>query len=658
MQGALHHRGPEDRGLFVAAAQRCVLAHTRLSILDLSAAGHQPMSSTDGRYQIVFNGEIYNYRELRQELSREQGAWSRKREVRGQRSDFENPTSKDRTQATQDTQSAPTWNSNSDTEVILRAYAKWGRDCVQRLRGMFAFAIWDEQRQELFLARDPFGIKPLYYYQTEHCFLFASEVRALLASGLVPRRLSQDGLASYLQYGSVQDPFTVIDDVRSLLPGHGLVVKCQGDRLEIKEFTFRSRHDNESPFFNRSDPYPFAPGDRPSTRAEAVKLLRAQLEESVRLHMISDVPLGAFLSGGIDSSAIVALMSQVTDKAPKTFSVVFEETDFSEGAHAKAVARRFGTEHHEILLSEQSLLKMLPDALAAMDQPTMDGINTYVIAKAVKEAGITVALSGLGGDELFAGYPSFRRAEQMRTMSLVPHRLRASASNIGRSLLNGSVRNRKFWDMMESDCGPYAAYAVSRQLFAPGEITALRRDSVKGEAFGVNGSPGARSSLLDEQSDVINTVSRYELRGYMANTLLRDTDQMSMAHALEVRVPFIDRKVVNYTLSLPGNWKKSGCRVKPLLVDALSNLLPEAVWRRPKMGFTLPFRRWLDSALEPEVSDVLLDGRKLIRLGLNGHCVSSVWSAFKSHSLTESWSRSWAIYVLVKWCELHKIPSF
>src|SRR5205823_5605886 len=194
--------------------------------------------------------------------------------------------------------------------------------------------------------------------------------------------------------------------------------------------------------------------------------LRAELEEAVRLHLVSDVPLGAFLSGGIDSSAIVALMSQVTDKSPKTFSVVFEEADFSEGEHAKAVARKFGTEHHEILLSEQSLLKMLPGALAAMDQPTMDGINAYVISKAVRESGVTVALSGLGGDELFGGYPSFRRAKQLQLIGMAPFGLRKLASAVAGGFSNGSVRQRKFWDLVESDCSPTAAYAISRQLFS------------------------------------------------------------------------------------------------------------------------------------------------------------------------------------------------
>jgi asparagine synthase (glutamine-hydrolysing) len=661
MQWSLVHRGPDDRGLFVASNYRCALAHTRLSILDLSPAGHQPMGLIEpevggqksevrhgrtARYWIVFNGEIYNYRELREELganSKERGA-----EFVGQYS---------LAAGTRPTLTEDKWQSNSDTEVILKAYAKWGRDCVQHFRGMFAFAIWDEQRQELFLARDPFGIKPLYYYQTDRLFLFASEVRALLASGLVPRKLSQEGLISYLQFGSVQDPLTMIDGAHALMPGHCLVVCLKSNRLQVEN------SDYAKSIFEETEK-PVA-----STRNEAVEILRAKLEESVRLHLISDVPLGAFLSGGIDSSAIVALMTQVAGQRPKTFSVVFEESEFSEAEHAKLVARKFGTEHHEILLSEQSLLDLLPNALEAMDQPTMDGINAYVVSKAVRESGVTVALSGLGGDELFAGYPSFRRAKQLQLIGMAPFGLRKLASAVAGGFSNGSVRQRKFWELVESDCSPTAAYAISRQLFAPGEIAALMRDAKSQEPsaktgvqeFAIRNSqseigvpPQAPRSML--HADPVNEVSILELTGYMPNTLLRDTDQMSMAHALEVRVPFIDPVVVQYVLRLSGSWKVDGERSKPLLVDALGNLLPEEVWKRPKMGFTLPFVRWMGSVLQREIDDVLLsNGNGLANMGVNNDFGRGVWRAFRDNPRHEAWSRSWALFVLKRWCDLNDV---
>jgi asparagine synthase (glutamine-hydrolysing) len=663
MQIRLTHRGPDDHGSFVSDDRRCALAHTRLSILDLSPAGHQPMSSADGRYSIVFNGEIYNYLSLREELGvrsegrgrdgKEQSAKGKEQEsVRARPSAVIGLSS-----AISHTPSAigqASWQSNTDTEVILRGYQRWGIDCLQRLRGMFAFAIWDNERQELFLARDPFGMKPLYYYQTDRLFLFASEVRALLDSELVPRRLSRDGLLSYLQYGSVQDPLTMVKGVRAVMPGHTLVVRRQDGRLRTEACPYANN------FLDRID-------ERvPASRPEAVKLLREKLEESVRLHLVSDVPLGAFLSGGIDSSAIVALMSRVAEQKPKTFSVVFKELEFSEAEQARLVARKFGTDHREILLSEEHLLQLLPSALEAMDQPTMDGINTYVVSKAVKEAGVTVALSGLGGDELFAGYPSFQRAMQLHRLGTVPFAIRRLASLAGRAMLNGGARRGKFWDLVGSDCSPYAAYAISRQLFAPAEVDALmngfrvQRSEIRGQKSDVGSQMSAvvgQWSSVIEQSDVINAVSRYELQGYMVNTLLRDTDQMSMAHALEVRVPFVDPEVVNYVMALPGEWKINGGRPKPLLVDALGDLIPEQIGRRPKMGFTLPFQRWLRSALQSKLNGAFSNSKELTQLSLNPDRVAKVWDAFKSNPQQQSWSRPWALYVLQSWCEQNGVQA-
>jgi asparagine synthase (glutamine-hydrolysing) len=697
-QSKLLHRGPDDRGVFISDDGHCTLVHTRLSILDLSFAGHQPMGlgeqgawskeqsakstgqsgkskGQSARFWITYNGEIYNYLQLREELGARSGE-SQRSEVRDQRSEANSQRSEDRYRRSEISGNPSAisyqpsaigqfpWHSNSDTEVILSAYAKWGRDCMQRLRGMFAFGLWDEQQQELFLARDPFGIKQLYYYQTDHLFLFASEVRALLATGLVPRKLDRQGVASYLQFGSVQDPLTIIDGVQSLLPGHCLVVKTEDRRLRTELFCYYTNLLNQI-----DDGVPasrLTPHGNPDSRPQAVKLLRSKLEDSVRQHLVSDVPVGAFLSGGIDSSAIVALMSRVADQKPKTFNVVFKESEFSEAAHARLVAKKFGTEHQEIMLSEDRLLGMLPDALAALDQPTMDGINTYVVSKAVKESGITVALSGLGGDELFAGYPSFRRAAALHRLAMTPSPIRRLGSLAGRAILNGSARRQKFWDLVASDCSPYAAYAISRQLFAPSEICALLTDfrsptsdlwpqAPRSTLHAGSSMPFALSPL--QHQDVINEVSRLELSGYMANTLLRDTDQMSMAHALEVRVPFIDPVVVSFVLGLPGEWKTDGSRPKPLLLDAIGDLLPEEVWRRPKMGFTLPFERWMQSGLRSEVAAALSSSSDLPRLGLSKDSVGAIWEAFAKNPSQEPWSRPWALYVLTKWCELNRVAA-
>ncbi|HEX8707835.1 MAG TPA: asparagine synthase (glutamine-hydrolyzing), partial [Pyrinomonadaceae bacterium] len=361
----LDHRGPDDRGLSVLSPKGCEvgLGHTRLSILDLSTAGHQPMSDPRTGNQITYNGEVYNFRELRGALG-------------------EGPDA---------------WRSQSDTEVILRAYQRDGRECLENLRGMFAFGLWDAGRRKLLLARDRLGIKPLYYYAGRGFFLFASEVKALLESGLVPRRLDRLGLWHYLAYQSVPAPRTLVEGVRALEPGSWMTVDERGEREAGCYWNMLSRGTAEA---------------RDAAPAESRRRVRELLHEAVALNLVSDVPVGAFLSGGLDSSAVVALMREA-GAAPRTFTVGFAESGYDEASQARRTAAHFQTVHTEIRLTQERLLEQLPEALAVMDQPTGDGLNTYVVARAVREQGIKVALSGLGGDEFFAGYPSFTRLKRM-----------------------------------------------------------------------------------------------------------------------------------------------------------------------------------------------------------------------------------------------------
>jgi asparagine synthase (glutamine-hydrolysing) len=584
MNHAQQHRGPDDCG--VASCGGVHLGNTRLAIIDTSTAGHQPMNDPQTGNWITYNGETYNFKDLRHELDQ-------------------------------------AWSSNTDTEVVLRAYARWGIDAFGKLRGMFALAIWDDQKQTLVLARDPLGIKPLYYYVDGQHFIFASELRALLASGLVPRKLSTAGVDSYLANGSVEAPLTIVDGIKQLLPGHCLQVNGQ---LELREIEFASPKP-ESINANRDD---------------AVARLRSELEESVRLHLVSDVPLGVFLSGGMDSSALVALISRISDQRPKTFSVVFDEAAYTEAPFSRAVAERFNTDHSEIRLNEDRLLDILPTAINAIDQPTMDGINTFVVSSAVKREGITVALSGLGGDELFAGYPSFRRALKFSAMSQASKRFLRAASGVGKFALNGSVQRQKFWQLLNSDGGPEDVYRISRQLFSTDAV------------LGMTGRAVNNHSSNGHESDIVNAISRLEMRGYMTNTLLRDTDAMSMAHSLEVRVPFVDVRLVDFVLSLQGEWKM-GRGPKPLLADVMSDLLPREFMSRPKMGFTLPFEKWMQGKLRAEISAVLEDEKKLSLVGLNSEVVGKVWRKFLKSPKAVGWSRPWAIYVLVKWCEVNDI---
>jgi asparagine synthase (glutamine-hydrolysing) len=388
-------------------------------------------------------------------------------------------------------------------------------------------------------------------------------LRALLASGRVPRSLSAAGVDSYLATGSVQAPLTIVEGVQQLLPGHCLQVKVNG-QLELHEVEFA----------------PPKQATFDGNREDAVAQLRSELEESVRRHLVSDVPLGVFLSGGMDSSAVVGLLTRVSRQQPKTFSVVFDEAAYTEAPFSRAIAERFNTDHSEIRLSEDRLLEILPGAIAAIDQPTMDGINTFVVSSAVKSKGITVALSGLGADELFAGYPSFRRALRFSAMSQTSKRVLRVVTGVGKFALNGSVQRQKFRQLMCSDGRPEDVYRISRQLFSSGVNLALTGREVNNHSRN-----GHR-----HDADVINAISRLEMRGYMTNTLLRDTDAMSMAHSLEVRVPFVDVTLVDFVLSLPGEWKlRDGAGPKPLLADVMSDLLPREFMGRPYMGFTLPF---------------------------------------------------------------------
>ena len=584
MNRTLRHRGPDDNGVWTNG--EVALGNTRLAIIDTSSAGHQPMLDPETGNCITYNGETYNFKDLSGVIGL-------------------NP------------------RSGTDTEVVLHAYRTFGTDLFRRLRGMFALAIWDNQKRELILARDRFGIKPLYYYFFNDFLLFASELRALVATGFVPRKLSRAGLDSYLANGSVAAPHTIVHGVRQLLPGHYLKVKAvENGELELTTAKFATDFHGSS---------------RPESRHEAVVQLRAELEESVRMHLVSDVPLGVFLSGGMDSSALVALMTKIGGQRAKTFSVVFEETDLSEEHYSRLVAQRFQTEHCEIRLTETELLGMLPDAIAALDQPTMDGVNTFVVSKAVKNAGVTVALSGLGGDELFGGYPSFRRALKFASLPAASKQVLRAAAGVGQHLLNGSVQRQKFWQLAGSDGSPEEVYRISRQLFANGF------------------SPNERQN---RDGDVVNKISQLELQGYMANTLLRDTDVMSMAQSLEVRVPFVDAKVVDHALSLPGEWKldqRENGVPKPLLADAVADLLPRDFLARRKMGFTLPFEKWMQGRMREELSSVFANERQLAEAGLVASDVRDLWRRFLREPRAVGWTRPWSLFVLARWCQVNRI---
>lgn len=604
---SLAHRGPDDHGTAILRADgpRLIevgLGARRLAILDLSPRGHQPMQDPATGNRIAFNGEIYNFRELRQELEG----------------------------------SGCVFRSHSDTEVVLAAYRVWGEACLARLRGMFAFALWDQQKSRLTLARDPMGIKPLYYWHSGGTFLFASELRTLLQTGLVRRKIDAVGALSYLAFGSVCEPWTIVDGVRAVPPGSTFVLE-HGSPV-IREYW---------------SPLQGFTGDGAQGRSQRNEIgnetLSATLRDAVLSHLVSDVPVGVFLSGGIDSSALVAILRSAGVQA-STFSLVFREQEFNEAEYSREVALRFQTDHHEIPVSLDDTLAVLPDALKAMDQPTIDGINTYLVSAKTRAAGVKVALTGLGADELFAGYSNFRRVPRMERMSqrlkrlpVVARRGLAGAMSLAAS---SGDQKRKFAVLADPSRSVHP-YFLLRELFGAEDQHALLAGNGSADAAEQLRDSLDRSIAATAALDPVNQVSYLESCWYMRNTLLRDSDFMSMAHGLELRVPFLDRPLVEACFRIPGQ-QKLGRLPKSLLLENLGVDLPNQIVNRPKRGFTLPFERWLRGEMRPVVEDVLLKSDLNL---LNAAGVQAVWNCFLDGKT--SWSRPWSLFVLSRWCQQH-----
>jgi asparagine synthase (glutamine-hydrolysing) len=617
MLASLRHRGPDDEGCL---EQPCAhLGMRRLAIIDL-AGGSQPVWNETGRIAVVFNGEIYNFRELRETLA---GL-------------------------------GHTFRTHSDTEVIVHAFEQWGPECVQRIGGMFAFAIWDGRTDpaQVFIARDRLGIKPLYYAHAGGALVFASEVRALLASGRVERRLSASALSSYLLFGSVAEPETLIPGVFSLPPGYF---------LHVADVT-RPSAASPKRYWSLANATARAPQQAGLSFAVAAKTLRPLLEGVVRRQLIADVPLGLFLSSGIDSTCLAALAARERGGL-HTFTVVFSELGFSEAPMARRVAERLGTEHEEMLLTADTVVERIDEAVAALDQPSMDGINTYFVSWAARQVGLKVALSGLGGDEVFGGYSTFRdtpRAGRVRALARgVPKSLRSLAAS---AVLKTAGRGKRA-DAMRKGLSAWRspealphAHFFARSLFPPETcVELLSRDGGGSLAeSATNGQPAESwRAWLDEAAhevqgrDDFSAVSWLEMRSYMVNTLLRDTDAVSMAHSLEVRVPLLDHDLVEFVAALPAASKQRAGQPKALLAEAVHDILPEEVLRQPKRTFTLPWEHWLRGPLGDRVTQKLNDLSAPLRDHLESKSVRAVWQNFRAGQT--GWSRPWSLYVLNEW---------
>jgi asparagine synthase (glutamine-hydrolysing) len=612
MLRAIVHRGPDEEGLLVAP--RFAAGTRRLSIIDLPG-GSQPVWNETGTLAVFFNGEIYNFLALRAEL-----------EAAGHQ-----------------------FHTKSDTEVIVHTYEVWGEDCVRRLRGMFAFAVVEMPKgrgglpTRVFIARDRLGIKPLYYAIAGGRLLFASEVRALLASGGLTANLSAEALSSYLLFGSVSEPMTLVEGIASLPPGHCMTVSI-GDKVSIAQ---PRTYWDLTPEKAKAGSASLDAGVSPAMQ------VRSLLEDAVRSHLIADVPVGVFLSSGLDSTAIAALASRAQNRI-HTFTVAFPDTEFSEAEIARSTAERLGTDHSEFNLSNEEMVARLDEAIAGFDQPSMDGINTYFVSWAARQAGLKVALSGLGSDELFGGYSSFRntaRVARVATMArFVPMSLRSFVANQvtnSNALAHSPDASRKALAAWFDPGSLPHPYFFTRALFTPQTTATWLHEDNNAWCRTPWGDWLAKSTEQARSVDSFTTISWLELRSYLVNTLLRDTDALSMHHSLEVRVPFLDSALVDYVLSLPESAKSDRRQPKALLIQALGNLLPPKVRAQSKRTFTFPWENWLRGPLGKRVAEGFSEWSPALQPRLDGKAARGVWDAFLAGRTT--WSRPWSLYVLNEW---------
>jgi asparagine synthase (glutamine-hydrolysing) len=579
MLRALRHRGPDDEALYSSkpAETRCGFVHARLAILDLSLAGRQPMSTADGRFWITFNGEIYNFNELRQELLA----------------------------------SGVQFKSHTDTEVILYLYERLGPRCVDRLDGMFAFAIWDAKEKSCFLARDPLAIKPLYYFQDRNRLLFASELRTLVHSGLVPRKICPEALLRFFTTGSVPEPLSLIDGIRLLPGGH--------------TFLWQNGRGTEERYWRMN----FRPLEENAQNGPA--LTRTALLDSVSRHFVSDVPVGLFLSGGQDSTALLALAQQLDHPKVKTFCISFDDPALNEGDIARRTAEYFGAEHFDWRLDSHTGASMFEDFLLKLDQPTIDGFNTFCVSKHAQTHGVKAVMSGLGGDELFGGYSSFRNVPLLYRWGknlepVTPLRTAASQflqSNAWRPPM------RRLGSYLNTTPTMRGAYETYRGIYTPAEAAQLVH-YYTGKTIAPSGPLELADSYPVDPTQE-DEVCRLEVENYMRSQLLRDSDVMSMAWGLELRTPFVDRKLVDTLTTIPSRQRLAP--QKSLLLKAVPEI-PEWVSRRPKQGFTFPFEGWLSAGWKP--------------------LFENLGSGSGVH--VQTWYQKWGLFVLNRWCDSLQVP--
>lgn len=546
------NRGPDGEGLWISQDERVGLAHRRLAIIDLSSNGAQPMCSNDGRYQIVFNGEIYNYKELRSLLISE----------------------------------GITFQSQSDTEVLLALYAHKGAHMCSLLRGMYAFSIWDAQEKSLFLARDPFGIKPLYLHDDGYSLRFSSQVKSLLAGRGISTQADPAGIVGYWIWGSIPEPFTLYKNLRSLKPGSWIKIKSDGKQISESFLSiFDVMHTNYA-----------APIEYEN--------LRSALLDSIQHHLISDVPVGVFLSAGIDSTSILGLAAEcgVSLNSITLGFKDFKGTKDDETILAQVAARKYGSKHQIIWLTKKDFESKVDKYIASMDQPTYDGLNTYLVADAAAQIGVKVVLSGLGGDELFGGYPSFTQVplihglgKRFPSSNLIAKLLRQSSAPILRKFTS-----EKYAGILEYGSTWESAYMLRRAIRMPWELKAIKTldKEIINEGLVTLYKHHISDKKLNELGSPFAIISYLESSKYMLNQLLRDSDWAGMAHSIEIRLPFLDIHLLQYLAQQRRNLDI--IHRKYDISSTVHPQLPKEIWTRRKTGFSTPLQKWTKEIIDSE----------------------------------------------------------
>lgn len=606
MTAALKHRGPDSCG--IQNLGECTLGNTRLAIVDLSERGRQPMCNEDSCVWITYNGECYNASEFRPLL-----------EKKGHQ-----------------------FRSHTDTEVILHLYEEYGEDCPAKLRGMFAFAIWDVRAQKLLLARDRLGIKPLYFSDSPSAFLFASEQKALLASGAVPPRLDAAGVRAFLELGHTPPPWTAIQNVRPLGPGE--IGIWQHGRFRTKAYW-------KLPVATNG----FA--EKPASRLS--EKLGETLLESSGLQLMSDVPVALFLSGGVDSGVIGGLMRRAGAEHLTALTIGFEEEEFDEGDASGRTAEHLGISRRVLRLPASRMGDSLDHALWAMDQPTVDGLNAYWISRAAAEAGFKVALSGQGGDELFGGYES---VDRFNRFDRVADWLRPVPRLLGRAILDHKslpFRWRKLSYLVGADDPFVASQLAVRVLFLEQDVAGLLSPQFACDARHWEAAEYILECAQPTKGrDVQDRISRMDFPAHLESRLLRDGDAMSMAHSLEVRPVFLDHAVVEAVMSLPATLR---IQKKRLLLDAARGLVPDDLLTelklRPKRTFTFPFSRWLPGQLRKTIEETFRPERLSAQGIFRPAAVQKLWRRYLAKPESVGWSRLWSVFVLTRWCEIMQVGT-